>query len=47
VEFDYQVRNSHGELKQIHRVAAIERTPCRFGVPELGLSVRYRAAGDE
>lgn len=31
VEFDYQMRNRDGTLERRHRVAAIERTPCRFG----------------
>ena len=31
VEFDYQVRNRDGTFERRHRVAAIERTPCRFG----------------
>src|SRR5262249_43581798 len=31
VHFEYRVRNRDGSVEQRHRVAAIERTPCRFG----------------
>lgn len=31
VHFEYRVRNRDGNLEHRHRVAAIERTPCRFG----------------